>query len=53
VKIQTWIDNVESKEFVGVGARFGVTMESKEKHANHSKLALADPPDLCSPPKNK
>ncbi|KAI3873443.1 hypothetical protein MKW98_008095 [Papaver atlanticum] len=53
VKIQTWIDNVESREFVGVGARFGTTMESKEKHANHSKLALADPPDLCSPPKNK
>ncbi|KAI3984718.1 hypothetical protein MKX01_039335, partial [Papaver californicum] len=35
VKIQTRIDNVESKEFVGVGARFGITMESKEKHVNH------------------
>ncbi|KAF5194247.1 Signal peptide peptidase-like [Thalictrum thalictroides] len=53
VKVHTLIDNVEGKEYVGVGARFGTTMESKEKHANHSKLVLSDPPDCCSPPKNK
>ncbi|OVA14014.1 Protease-associated domain [Macleaya cordata] len=53
VKIQTWMDGLEGNEFVGVGARFGTTMESKEKHANHTKLTLADPPDCCSTPKNK
>ncbi|CAI9101871.1 OLC1v1000014C1 [Oldenlandia corymbosa var. corymbosa] len=40
-------------EFVGVGARFGQTLESKEKRANQTKLALADPADCCSKPKNK
>ncbi|MQM12949.1 hypothetical protein Taro_045868 [Colocasia esculenta] len=53
VKIQTWINNIENDEFVGVGARFGTPMESKEKHANKTKLSLADPPDCCSPPKKK
>ncbi|MBA0554256.1 hypothetical protein Golob_013372 [Gossypium lobatum] len=28
-------------------------MESKEKHANHTRLALADPPDCCSKPRNQ
>ncbi|CAN1308884.1 Signal peptide peptidase-like 4 [Linum perenne] len=45
VKIPTWVDGVEDTEYVGVGARFGPTLESKEKHANKSRLALADPPD--------
>ncbi|KAK7394759.1 hypothetical protein VNO78_15297 [Psophocarpus tetragonolobus] len=53
VKVPTWIDGVESCEYVGVGARFGPTLESKEKHANHTKVAIADPPDCCSKPKNK
>ncbi|KAF6157752.1 hypothetical protein GIB67_037325 [Kingdonia uniflora] len=53
VKVQTWINGIEGKEFVGVGARFGTTMESKEKHANQTKIALSDPPDCCSTPKNK
>ncbi|KAL9671325.1 hypothetical protein QQ045_008893 [Rhodiola kirilowii] len=53
VKIQTLIDGVEDIEIVGVGARFGPTLESKEKHANHTRVTLADPPDCCSKPKNK
>uniref|UniRef100_A0A2N9GUL5 PA domain-containing protein n=1 Tax=Fagus sylvatica TaxID=28930 RepID=A0A2N9GUL5_FAGSY len=52
VKIPTWINGVEDIEYVGVGARFGVTLESKEKHANHTRVVLADPPDCCSTPKN-
>ncbi|XP_043715725.1 signal peptide peptidase-like 2 [Telopea speciosissima] len=53
VKVQTWVDGEEGNEFVGVGARFGTTMESKEKHASQTKLTLSDPPDCCSTPKNK
>ncbi|KAG5008286.1 hypothetical protein JHK82_026215 [Glycine max] len=53
VKVPTWIDGVESFEYVGVGARFGPTLESKEKHANHTRVAIADPPDCCSKPNNK
>ncbi|XP_014497707.1 signal peptide peptidase-like 4 [Vigna radiata var. radiata] len=53
VKVPTWIDGVESCEYVGVGARFGPTLESKEKRANHTRIAIADPPDCCSLPKNK
>ncbi|KAI9182021.1 hypothetical protein LWI28_021184 [Acer negundo] len=53
VKVATWVDNVEDIEYVGVGARFGPTLESQEKHANRTKLVLADPPDCCSTPKNK
>ncbi|KAJ0963556.1 hypothetical protein J5N97_028678 [Dioscorea zingiberensis] len=53
VKVQTWIDNREADEFVGVGARFGTPLQSKERHANRTRLIIADPPDLCSPPKNK
>ncbi|KAJ1408637.1 Presenilin/signal peptide peptidase [Sesbania bispinosa] len=53
VKVPTWIDGVENCEYVGVGARFGPTLESKEKHANHTRVAIADPPDCCSKPKNK
>ncbi|XP_076950336.1 signal peptide peptidase-like 4 [Bidens hawaiensis] len=52
VKVPTWIGDNE-EEFVGVGARFGPTLESKEKDANKSRVALADPPDCCSTPKNK
>lgn len=52
VKVATWINDVEDTVYVGVGARFGPTLESKERRANHTKVALADPPDCCSPPKN-
>ncbi|XVF33319.1 hypothetical protein REPUB_Repub17cG0158300 [Reevesia pubescens] len=53
VKVPIWINALEDSEYVGVGARFGPTLESKEKHANHTRLALADPPDCCSKPRNK
>ncbi|XP_057980452.1 signal peptide peptidase-like 4 isoform X2 [Malania oleifera] len=53
VKVATWVNGEEDNEFVGVGARFGPTLESKEKHANQTKLVLADPPDCCNMPKNK
>ncbi|PPS18358.1 hypothetical protein GOBAR_AA02218 [Gossypium barbadense] len=53
VKVPTWIEGLEDNEYVGVGARFGPTLESKEKHASHTKLALADPPHCCSKPRNK
>ncbi|KAL4621994.1 hypothetical protein ACB092_06G265100 [Castanea dentata] len=52
VKVPTWINGIEDSEYVGVGARFGPTLESKEKRANHTKVVLADPPDCCSKPKN-
>lgn len=51
--MQTWIDNREDSEFVGVGARFGTPLESQERHANRTRLLIADPPDLCSPPRKK
>ncbi|KAJ7951147.1 Signal peptide peptidase-like [Quillaja saponaria] len=53
VKVPTWVDGVEASEYVGVGARFGPTLESKEKRANHTTVAIADPPDCCRTPKNK
>ncbi|KAL8503392.1 hypothetical protein ACS0TY_022215 [Phlomoides rotata] len=53
VKVQTWVDGIEDDEFVGVGARFGTTIVSKEKNANQTRLALSDPPDCCSYPKKK
>ncbi|KAG5009188.1 hypothetical protein AAZX31_07G067100 [Glycine max] len=53
VKVPTWIDGVENSEYVGVGARFGPTLESKEKRANLSRVVMADPPDCCTKPKNK
>lgn len=53
VKVQTYINNIEDSEYVGVGARFGKQLESKEKHANRTRLVLADPPDCCKTPKNK
>ncbi|KAL8541176.1 hypothetical protein ACS0TY_002442 [Phlomoides rotata] len=53
VKVPVWIDGEEAIQFVGVGARFGPTLESKEKRANQTRVALADPPDCCSKPKNK
>lgn len=53
VKVQTWVDGIESHEFVGVGARFGTTIVSKEKNANRSHLTLSDPRDCCEPPKKK
>ncbi|XP_044477158.1 signal peptide peptidase-like 2 [Mangifera indica] len=53
VKVQTWIDGIEHEEFVGVGARFGTPIVSKEKKAHHDHLTLADPRDSCSKPKKK
>ncbi|XP_009592078.1 signal peptide peptidase-like 4 isoform X1 [Nicotiana tomentosiformis] len=53
VKIPTWVHGNEVTEFVGIGARFGPTLESKEKRANQTRLAFADPTDCCSNPKNK
>ncbi|KAL3818047.1 hypothetical protein ACJIZ3_003952 [Penstemon smallii] len=53
VKVQTWVDGVEDEEFVGIGARFGTTIVSKEKNANQTRLALSNPRDCCSPPKKK
>ncbi|KAL1828591.1 hypothetical protein DCAR_0207829 [Daucus carota subsp. sativus] len=53
VKVPTWIDGQEEDEFVGVGARFGPTLESKERKASQTRVAFADPPDCCSKPKNK
>ncbi|XP_073281779.1 signal peptide peptidase-like 4 isoform X1 [Primulina huaijiensis] len=53
VKVPLWINGKEVAGFVGVGARFGPTLESKEKRANLTRVALADPPDCCRGPKNK
>ncbi|WCJ26299.1 SIGNAL PEPTIDE PEPTIDASE-LIKE 2 [Euphorbia peplus] len=53
VKVQTWVNGEEDAEFVGVGARFGTTIVSKEKNANQTRLTLSDPRDCCSPPKRK
>ncbi|KAL4325502.1 hypothetical protein GQ457_11G024500 [Hibiscus cannabinus] len=53
VKVQTWVNGIEDAEFVGVGARFGTTIVSKEKNANQRRLVLSDPRDCCSPPTNK
>ncbi|XP_027360419.1 signal peptide peptidase-like 2 isoform X1 [Abrus precatorius] len=53
VKVQTWVNGEEDAEFVGVGARFGRTIVSKEKNARHTRLVLSDPRDCCGPPRNK
>ncbi|XP_021895277.1 signal peptide peptidase-like 2 isoform X1 [Carica papaya] len=53
VKVQTWVNDTEDAEFVGVGARFGTAIVAKEKNANRTRLTLSDPRDCCSPPKNK
>ncbi|XP_010545677.1 PREDICTED: signal peptide peptidase-like 2 [Tarenaya hassleriana] len=53
VKVQTWVDGIEDEEFVGVGARFGKPIVSKEKNANQIHLVLSDPRDCCSPTNNK
>ncbi|XP_019232626.1 PREDICTED: signal peptide peptidase-like 2 [Nicotiana attenuata] len=53
VKVQTWIDGKEDAEFVGVGARFGTTIVSKEKNAQQTPLTLSDPRDCCKPPRKK
>ncbi|KAE8710814.1 Signal peptide peptidase-like 4 [Hibiscus syriacus] len=46
VKVQTWVNGIEDAEFVGVGARFGTTIVSKEKNANQRRLVLSDPRDF-------
>lgn len=53
VKVQTWVNGKEDREFVGVTARFGKMVESKEKHANQTRLSLANPSDGCIKSKNK
>ncbi|KAI8569594.1 hypothetical protein RHMOL_Rhmol02G0290000 [Rhododendron molle] len=53
VKVQTWVDGTEASEFVGVGARFGISIVSKEKNANQTRVTLSDPRDGCSPPDEK
>ncbi|KAL5994386.1 signal peptide peptidase-like [Asimina triloba] len=53
VKIQTWVGDNEGDEYVGVGARFGTLMASKEKHANRTLLTISDPYNGCSTPQNK
>uniref|UniRef100_A0A2P2JZE4 Uncharacterized protein MANES_01G059500 n=2 Tax=Rhizophora mucronata TaxID=61149 RepID=A0A2P2JZE4_RHIMU len=53
VKVQTWVNEREDAEFVGVGARFGKKIVSKEKNANQTHLTLSHPRDCCTPPKNK
>jgi hypothetical protein len=51
--VQSWVDGKEEDEYVGVGARFGPKIVSKEKYANRTQLTLADPVECCSPPKEK
>lgn len=53
VKVQTWVNGLESREFVGVSARFGVPIVSKEKNADQSPLTLSDPRDCCRRPNKK
>uniref|UniRef100_A0A0E0E6Q8 PA domain-containing protein n=1 Tax=Oryza meridionalis TaxID=40149 RepID=A0A0E0E6Q8_9ORYZ len=53
VKVQSWVNGKEDDEYVGVGARFGPQIVSKEKHANRTRLMLADPIDCCTSPKEK
>ncbi|KAF0910128.1 hypothetical protein E2562_001351 [Oryza meyeriana var. granulata] len=53
VKVQSWVNGKEDDEYVGVGARFGPKIVSKEKHANRTRLTLADPIDCCTSPKEK
>ncbi|XP_048541051.1 signal peptide peptidase-like 5 [Triticum urartu] len=53
VKVQSWVGGNEGDEFVGVGARFGPKIVSKEKQATREPLTLADPIHACAPPKNK
>ncbi|KAL5216906.1 hypothetical protein ABZP36_008307 [Zizania latifolia] len=53
VKVQSWVNGKEDDEYVGVGARFGPKIVSKEKHANRTRLTLADPIDCCRSPKEK
>lgn len=53
VKVQTWVDGIENREFVGVGARFGTAIVSKEKNANQTRLLQSNPRDCCSQPNIK
>ncbi|KAG0535560.1 hypothetical protein BDA96_04G376400 [Sorghum bicolor] len=53
VKVRTWINQKDKIEFVGVGARFGPKIESKEKQSNWTNLLLPDTSDCCTPPKEK
>ncbi|XP_037467703.1 signal peptide peptidase-like 5 [Triticum dicoccoides] len=53
VKVQSWVGGNEGDEFVGVGARFGPKIVSKEKQATRELLTLADSIHAYAPPKNK
>ncbi|XP_042382977.1 signal peptide peptidase-like 5 [Zingiber officinale] len=53
VKVPIWVNNTEDSEFVGVGARFGSRIVSKEKHSNRTHLSLSDPSDCCTELKEK
>lgn len=53
MKVQTWVNGTEDEEFVGVGARFGKRIVSKEKNANQTHVVFANPRDSCKPLKNK
>ncbi|KAL8138922.1 hypothetical protein V2J09_004923 [Rumex salicifolius] len=53
VKVQTWVNGKEDREFVGIGARFGSKIVAEEKNANYSRITLSDPRDCCSTPKTE
>ncbi|XP_074561264.1 signal peptide peptidase-like 5, partial [Curcuma longa] len=53
VKVPIWVNNTEDRELVGVGARFGRRIVSKEKHSNRTRLSLSDPSDCCTELKEK
>ncbi|XP_042376882.1 signal peptide peptidase-like 5 [Zingiber officinale] len=53
VKVPIWVNNTEDSEFVGVGARFGSRIVSKEKHSSRTHLSLSDPSDCCTELKEK
>ncbi|XP_044952223.1 signal peptide peptidase-like 5 [Hordeum vulgare subsp. vulgare] len=50
-EVQSWVGGHEGEEFIGVGARFGPKIVSKEKQATREPLTLADPIHGCTPPK--
>ncbi|KAM7254800.1 hypothetical protein ACFE04_020041 [Oxalis oulophora] len=54
VLVKIYVNNTETDKIVGVGARFGPTLESKEElDVNHTRIVIADPLDGCTTLKNK
>ncbi|EFJ28538.1 hypothetical protein SELMODRAFT_93092 [Selaginella moellendorffii] len=47
VKVRNWIDAVESKEYVGISARFGASFKTLGREEHFLPLALLDSPDGC------